>query len=176
VARLTGKQRRFVSYYLGKANGNATEAARQAGYAWPEKLGPRLVGKSSIRDAINAKLDQIALTADEILAGLTDHATNSLDDFVRIDSKGRMTVDLRKAKKLGRIHTVKKLKRGKFGWEIELYDSQSALVHLGKYRGLFRDQGGVSDGQDDYEVDLGPPKDPAHNPDGSADGVLEQPS
>lgn len=43
MAQLTAKQLMFVSAYVGAANGNATEAARIAGYAEPNKQGPRLL-------------------------------------------------------------------------------------------------------------------------------------
>ena len=53
--QLTYKQRLFVSAYLGEANGNATEAARIAGYADPGIRGHELVKNSKIRAAIDAK-------------------------------------------------------------------------------------------------------------------------
>lgn len=40
---MTEKQRRFVEAYMGDAAGNATEAARLAGYAHPNTQGPRLL-------------------------------------------------------------------------------------------------------------------------------------
>jgi len=33
MAELTYKQKLFVEHYLGEANGNATDAARRAGYS-----------------------------------------------------------------------------------------------------------------------------------------------
>jgi Terminase small subunit len=127
----------FVSYYLGESQGNATDAARRAGYSVPNVASAKLVVKASIRSAIEAKLTEAAIPAEEVLARLTDHATTSLEDFVRIDKRKRLTIDFARAKELGRLHCVKKLRRGKYGWELELYDAQAALVQLGKYHGLF---------------------------------------
>ena len=137
MARLTYKQRLFVVYYLGESRGNATDAARRAGYREPNTAGPRLLVNVGIRAAIDAKLAEAALPAEAVLARLSDHAETSLADFVRVDKANRLTVDFRQAKRRGRLHCVKKLKRGKYGWELELYDAQAALVHLGKYHGLF---------------------------------------
>lgn len=139
MAPLTYKQQLFVSFYLGEAEGNASEAARMAGYALPDKSGSRLVGKSRIRAAIDAKLDEVALTSNEILARLSGHATADIGDFLKF-SGGSYILDLDKARKRGKLHLIKKLRPTKFGTAIELHDSQAALVHLGKYRGLFKDQ------------------------------------
>ncbi len=40
------RQRSFVEHDLGGSSGSPNDAARRAGYQWPEKLGPRLVEKS----------------------------------------------------------------------------------------------------------------------------------
>ncbi len=34
-------------------------------------------------------------------------------------------------------HLIKKMKQGRYGWEIELHDPQNALIHMGKHRKLF---------------------------------------
>lgn len=139
AARLTYKQRLFVLYYLGESQGNASDAARRAGYpaAGARVTGARLLTNANIRAAIDAKLAEAAIPADEVLARLSDHATTSLGDFLKIDKRGTVRLDFRQAKRRGRLPCVKKLKRGKYGWELELYDAQAALVQLGKYHGLF---------------------------------------
>lgn len=140
MAELTYKQRLFVTNYLGEANGNATEAARMAGYRHPNVAGARLLAKVSIRARIEARLDEAALTADEILARLSEHATGSFEPFLKIGEDGSITLDLKRAKKLGKLCLVKKLKQGDQGIEIQLYDAQKALIQLGKYRRLFVDR------------------------------------
>jgi len=48
--KLTERQKRFVREYL--ASGNATDAARNAGYATPNKTGPKLVKTGLVAAAI----------------------------------------------------------------------------------------------------------------------------
>ena len=49
---LTPKQRAFVKAYKGQSRGNATEAARLAGYKQPEKMGYQNLQKLAIRSAL----------------------------------------------------------------------------------------------------------------------------
>jgi len=145
----------FVAYYLGKANGNATEAARMAGYAEPNTQGPRLLVNVGIRAAIDAKLDRVAMSADEVLARLSDIASADPADFIDFDPPPkpppknpddpdepdawedvglRLRLDL--AKRRGKTHLIKSIKAGKYGLSIELHDAQAALEKLAKYHGL----------------------------------------
>lgn len=65
MAVLTGKQHAFVAAYIGDARGNATEAARIAGYAKPAEQGYENLRKPHIADAVaewteKAKVQAIA--------------------------------------------------------------------------------------------------------------------
>lgn len=51
---LTEKRRRFVLAYVGEAAGNATEAARIAGYGKPAEEGCRLLKNAQVRAALSA--------------------------------------------------------------------------------------------------------------------------
>jgi phage terminase small subunit len=137
---LTAKQKLFVSYYLGKARGNATEAARLAGYGSPRQAGTRALSNASIREAIDLKLDRKAMEVDEILARLTQQATVSMADFWRLGDAATLPVlDLAKAQKLGLMHLVREMKVTKDGEvQVKLYDAQKALELLGRYRGLWQ--------------------------------------
>lgn len=139
AVELTYKQRLFVSYYLGVSNGNATDAARRAGYGSPETLGRRLVRKGTIRAAIDARLDEVALTSDEILSRLSDIATGSLEQFIEVRDDGGYQLNLTKAKRKRRLHCLKKIKQGQFGVELVMHDPLNALDKLGKYRRLWSD-------------------------------------
>lgn len=71
-----------------------------------------------------------------------------MGDFIRVTPDGSFTIDLTEAEssqKLGLIRKVTKTVRRFGDTEIEeatidLYDSQSALVHLGKHLDLFSDK------------------------------------
>lgn len=52
LGKLNLQQERFVAAYIGKANGNATEAARIAGYKQPGMHGSRLMKNDEINAAI----------------------------------------------------------------------------------------------------------------------------
>ena len=153
---LSYKQRLFVEAYLGPSNGNATDAARRAGYRWPDKVAERLVGKSGIRAAIAARLTAAAIPANHVLAIISDHATASPEDFGDVDENGfRLRLD--KAKRRKKLHCIKKLKpvrirldddnadpdsppQFRTDYEIEFYDAQSALDKIGKFYGLWKDK------------------------------------
>lgn len=147
---LTYKQRLFVEAYLGEANGNGAEAARIAGYRDCRVAPTRLLANASIQAAISRRVASAALTANEVLARISDLASASLGDFLDIDEHGHR-VTLLKGKRRGRLHTLKKIKvksrtftaRGDEGptteveTEIELHDPQAALDKLAKYHGLY---------------------------------------
>lgn len=143
---LTYKQRLFVEAYLGEASGNAAEAARIAGYSQPVDVGGRLLRKSAVQAQIDARLNEAALSTNQILARLSDIATADLGDFVKIESENGWSLDLKKAKRARRTHLIKKLKMGQYGPEIELHSPLDALEKLGKYRKLFTDKVDVTSG------------------------------
>ena len=167
MQRLNLKERLFIEFYLGKANGNATEAARLAGYTWPDKQGPRLVGKSRVRAAIDARVSEVAMSAEEVLSRLSELAAGDLGEFIHVDGEGGFRFDLQKAKRLGKLHLLKKLRnkvetrREKRGVddqgvpiietvvtehiEIELHDPESPLEKLGRYHGLWKDREDAAD-------------------------------
>jgi hypothetical protein len=137
---MTLKQKLFVVYYLGVSNGNATDAARRAGFAWPDKAGPKLVGKSSIRAAIDAKVVSAALPADELLARLSEVVQADLLDFINLDPKSKKPVTmatLRRLKRQGKGHLIKKLRFKGGDIYIELEPKYGAAVKLGEFLGLW---------------------------------------
>ena len=66
---LTTKRIAFVEHYL--SCWNATEAARRVGYAHPNMAGPRLMVDDGIKAYVEARLTEIAMSADMVLARLT---------------------------------------------------------------------------------------------------------
>lgn len=98
---LTTKEELFVSFYLGDARGNATEAARLAGYTGTERsirnTAYKLVAKGDIRSRIRATLDQVDASAERVLRELGDVAFAEWRDFllVRTDPKTGETVEVK---------------------------------------------------------------------------------
>lgn len=82
--KLTPKQRRFADAYLGVAKGNASEAARLAGYRDAAVSGFDCKRNPAIRAYINERLNAESLSSAEVLAELTDVARAEWRDFVEI--------------------------------------------------------------------------------------------
>ena len=97
---LTGKQRLFVEAYLGPARGNATEAARLAGYKGTDTvlgaMGAENLKKPKIKAAIEGALVKAAR------AGTIPSKERVLEELGRIalDSDGEETRDRLKALEL----------------------------------------------------------------------------
>jgi phage terminase small subunit len=92
---LTPQQRKFVEAYA--ACPNATEAARRAGYSAKNAnvIGPRLVGKSHVREAIREALEvkeaRAELTAEKTVRELMIIAFSDISDY-DVDERGRLVI------------------------------------------------------------------------------------
>lgn len=117
-ARLSDKQRLFLDFYLGEARFNATKAARLAGYSDPEVSGYDNKQNPVIRARIEERLKARALSADEVLAELTDVAASDWGDFLDVKMD------------LGRKVVAK----------MDLSSKVKALELLGKAHALFTDK------------------------------------
>ena len=93
-AKLTLKQQLFVEAYLGAAKGNATEAARLAGYKGNDQtlasVGAENLKKPQIASRVRARVDAVGMTADEVLNELAavaripaDHDPKSVQNKVK---------------------------------------------------------------------------------------------
>lgn len=135
---LTNKQRVFVEQYL--ICWNASEAARLAGYSGKTagSQGSRLLKNVEIRRAIDERLKTYQMGADEVIARLSALATADMADFLTPSGRG-LTLNLKNARALGKLHVVRKYSKTKQGISIELYDVKDALVQLGRHHALFTD-------------------------------------
>jgi len=153
---LSNKRMAFVEEYL--SCWNATEAARRIGYKHPNMAGPRLILNDGVATSIRERIAEKAMSADEVLRRLAEHARGDIGDFLDISKVG-FEVDLATAFEAGITHLIKKVKMrttttlSKEGVEtetntveIELYDAQAALVQLGRYHKLFTDKTDVTSG------------------------------
>lgn len=132
---ISDKQQVFIEEYL--TCWNATQAAIKAGYSErsARQIGSRLLTDDDIAEAIKTRMAEKAMSADEVLLRLADHARSSMDDFVDINGNINLTV----ARGRGKLHLLKSFSQTDKGQRIELHDAQAALVHIGRHHGLFTD-------------------------------------
>jgi phage terminase small subunit len=134
----TDRQRIFIDEYL--ACWNASEAARRAGYSRRSagSIGHENLKKPEIQAAIEARLAEKHISADEVLAMLADIAHADMREFVRVNRAGEpIGFNLRPGRPL---HLVKKVSVTDRGTSIELYDRLTALIKIGEYHKLFVQQ------------------------------------
>jgi hypothetical protein len=125
---------------------NATEAARRAGYKWPNKKGPEL--KQQFADEIQAILKERIPSPEAVVSRVADIAMADLTDYIMQDG----SLDLEAMKADGRGYLLKKYKHTRNSgtrksgdewesesWDTELYPADSALDRLMKYHGLYRE-------------------------------------
>ena len=140
LGHLTPKQRRFVEEYTGPNLGNATRSAIAAGYSEnaAHAIGHENLRKPEIEKAVEDRLDERAMEANEVLARLADMGRGDMEDFIELKGGGDWDLDLEKAKELGLLHLVKEISYDSNGLpKIKLYDASRALEKIGKVHGLF---------------------------------------
>lgn len=151
---LSKKQQAFVEEFFNDFN--ATQAAIRAGYSErsARSIGSENLTKPDISEAINQRLRETAMSADEVLMRLADHGRGDLSDFIKLKN-GLPVIDFEAARRAEKLHLIKKLKvktrtytmgRGddavpvtERDVDFELYDAQSALQLLGRAHNLFRE-------------------------------------
>lgn len=82
--RLTAKEQLFIDFYLGEANGVAVQAAEMAGYkatsnSYLRKIASDILRRPQVRQAVEARLDEFAMSSKEVLAELTKVAKTDAD-------------------------------------------------------------------------------------------------
>jgi phage terminase small subunit len=83
---LTNRQRQFIEHYL--ATWNASEAARRAGFTGePATIGGRLLRKVEVQEAIEKRMEENAMKANEVLHRIADVARVNMGDFVTVHDK-----------------------------------------------------------------------------------------
>lgn len=139
--KLTSKQRLWVEAYLETWNG--TDAARRAGYSGSYEtlasIGSENLRKPKLRVEIEKRLTEAALSANEVLARLSEQAKARHPDF--FDRWGRPNWEEIRA----RGHLVKKVYNTLHGWRVELHDNQKALELMARHHGLLVDRIQIDD-------------------------------
>lgn len=138
---LKGKKRAFVDQYF-ICNMNQTKAAKAAGYSETSAYnqGYRLMKDDEVLRAIDERMRETAMSADEALARIANHARGTVDDVVGEDGN----LDITKARGNGAIHLVKSVTKTEISSDsfskkevkFEMYDAQAALVQIMKVHSL----------------------------------------
>lgn len=135
---LSLKQKLFIDEYL--RDGNATRAAERAGYQGDANVlavtGSRLLRNAKVDEAIQSRLKENAMGPNEVLHRLAEQARAAYTAYFMPNG----TVDLGRLIADGKAHLIKGIKETAHGQQIEFYDAQTALVHIGKHHKLFTDQ------------------------------------
>ena len=98
---LSNKRRVFIEEYL--KCWNATEAAKQAGYSarTAHSQGPRLLENVEVKEAIEERINELSMSADEVIVRLTNIARNGLTS-----SRLRPSDVLRALELIGKSHAL----------------------------------------------------------------------
>lgn len=144
TARLTDKQRRFVSEYL--IDLNATQAAIRAGYSekTAQQIGTENLSKPVIQAEIKKRQNQLRskleITQERVLQELAAVAFASGADYARVVTIGPLpTVAMIPTDELPpeKLHAIAGIKATQYGVEVKLHDKVRALELLGKHLGAF---------------------------------------
>ena len=140
MARLTGKQQRFVEEYL--VDLNATQAAIRAGYSpkTAEAIGYENLRKPQISEAIEkaraAISERTGITQEMVLRELAAIGFARATDYVQIRD-GCVCLTESDALSVDQKRAVACIKEGKHGIEVRTYDKLRALELLGQHLGMF---------------------------------------
>jgi len=156
--RLSEKHKKFIEKYLISWNATAAyqDTYPRATYDSARALGSNLLANVNIQAEISARLKQIAMGADEVLARLAEQARASHSPFIRVDDNGFVFFDFSHEDAKNHLHLIKKIKtkrqrlvhgRGEDAeeWEgewveVELHNPQKALELIGRHHNLFMDR------------------------------------
>ena len=137
---LTFRQQTFVNHYLANG-GNATKAAKEAGYGAPYQAGYRTLRNIEVQAEIAVRTASLAMSADEALQRLADRARVSLVDFYDVDDDGNLVLNLQRARESGKLELLDGITCDARGFLIlKLPDRLKALELIGRNLGLWVDR------------------------------------
>lgn len=140
IEPLADQPRRFAEEYL--IDFDVVKAAKRAGCAHNQAQryleDPRV--QALIQEGKRKISDRVSVSVDYVVQKLRNIAEGSPVDYLEIDEFGTpVKVDLSDLTDQAR-DALKAVKFTKYGPVVETHDKISALVHLGKYLGVFADR------------------------------------
>jgi hypothetical protein len=146
---LTPLQRRFLTEYLSQLRPNATQAYIAAGgtSSYPDRSAHKIRHHPNVVQAIDEYFHAQEMSAAEVVARLSQQAGAGYAQYLTVNAAGDLQVDAGRMLAEGMGHLIKGVKQGRDGGQIiEFYDAQTALVHVGRYHGLFTDNTDLTSG------------------------------
>lgn len=116
----SAKEKAWFESYFGKARFNATEAARVAGYKWPDKIGWRK--KEKFKDAIAERMEEMTMTADEALALLSKMARAPQAKYMMPTGP-----DMRRLIDAGHADMISEVKKSQGSITVKFHDQKDAI-------------------------------------------------
>lgn len=143
-SRLRGKRATFVEHYLGRACGNATEAARLCRFASPAVAGHRLLREPEVRGEIDRKLAENSITQEEVLSRLSAYARGVHGAYYYVDNAGMLQLDFEKLLADGHGHCIRKVSYTPTSHQVEFIDPLKALAMCARLLGMTQPQESVT--------------------------------
>lgn len=145
---LTVRRRMFIEYLTGKALGNATKAARLAGYACDNQLSlnataGRLLRNVGVKKAIARRFAQ-KFSPDDVRSAIVELAQANMGNFLSVGDDGQPTFDWKAAASAGAIGQVREYSEDGFDTsdgptiikrKFKIHDRLRALELLAKMNG-----------------------------------------
>lgn len=160
IDHLTLKQRLFVEAYIGRARGNATEAARLAGYEGDDvtlaSCGYANLRKPQIVSELTRRRQELVaqVGAESLILQAKQEADASYEDFIRVEADGTFSFDLVEAKRLGKLHLIEDLSHDKETGApvVKLPNRQAARAFIAKMLGLGKEA--PATGQSNTQINI----------------------
>jgi hypothetical protein len=155
LGELPPKRQAFVLAYTGLAGFNGAKAARMAGYSErsARAIASELLTFPDVKAAIDARMKELAMKSNELLARLAAIARADISPYLRSNGHS-MYFDLEQLKADGLGFLIKEAWDTADGMHLKAQDSLAALTLLAKIQGLLVDRTFNSDVSEDFDLEV----------------------